>query len=123
MEEKEILRICKNHGETTFRLTKDKINNYNKYNCVKCASARVSKRRRKLKQLLVEEHGGRCKICGYNKCINALEFHHLDKESKKFGIAEKGVTRSYDKAKEETDKCVLLCSNCHREVESGFTKL
>jgi DNA-binding CsgD family transcriptional regulator len=86
---------------------------------------RVKKRRRKLKELAVEYKGGCCEIkhCGYNKCVDALEFHHLDPTQKDFGIASKGITRSWDKVKEELDKCIMVCSNCHREIHAGLIKL
>ena len=53
---------------------------------------------------------------------DALEFHHLDPSQKDFGISSKGYTRSWDKVKEELDKCILVCSNCHREIHSGLIK-
>jgi uncharacterized protein YbjQ (UPF0145 family) len=74
--------------------------------------------RRRQKERLIEEFGGRCQRCGYNRCIAALEFHHIDPKTKEFGIAQKGRTNSYEKALAEAKKCVLLCANCHREVEA-----
>lgn len=65
------------------------------------------------KKLLVEYKGGQCERCGYNKCINALEFHHLDPTQKDFAISSNSF--SFDRMKQEVDKCILLCSNCHRE--------
>ena len=47
--------------------------------------------------------GGRCQICGYDKCIEALEFHHLDPTRKDFGISHKGYTRRWEKVKGEAD--------------------
>ncbi len=83
----------------------------------------VVKRRRKVKEFAVEHKGGRCQICGYNRCIWALDFHHKDSTTKEFGIAAKGYTRSWKAIQAEADKCVLVCANCHREIESGFTQL
>ncbi|MFA5934160.1 MAG: HNH endonuclease signature motif containing protein [Candidatus Paceibacterota bacterium] len=83
----------------------------------------VAKRRKKVKTLAVEYKGGKCQICKYSKCIGALELHHIDPKEKSFGIGEKGYTRSWDKVRSELDKCILLCANCHREVESGITQL
>ena len=83
----------------------------------------VAKRRKKIKTLAVEYKGGKCQICGYSKCIGALELHHINSKDKSFGIGEKGYTRSWDKVRNELDKCILLCANCHREVESGITQL
>ena len=73
--------------------------------------------------MTVSYKGGRCVICGYDRCIEALEFHHLDPTQKDFGISSKGYTRSWGKVKEEADKCVLLCANCHREVHAGILQL
>jgi hypothetical protein len=73
--------------------------------------------------LSIEHKGSKCIACGYNKCIKALEFHHLDSKIKDFGISEKGYTRSWEKVKKELDKCILLCANCHREVHEGITQL
>lgn len=78
----------------------------------------VSKRRFKLKNLAVEYKGGKCIKCGYNKCIYALEFHHLNPLDKDFSISAKGYTRSWENVKKEIDKCILVCSNCHREIHA-----
>lgn len=69
----------------------------------------------KLKEKLVEYKGGKCEICGYDKCITALEFHHLNPEEKEFGIGNNDIL-SFEKNKKEVDKCILVCSNCHREI-------
>jgi hypothetical protein len=80
--------------------------------------AAVNKRRKKIRQMAVEYKGGRCEQCGYNRCIDALEFHHANSSGKDFSISEKGYTRSWSKVKEELDKCMLLCANCHRELHA-----
>jgi len=77
------------------------------------------KKNNKLK--LIEYKGGGCEICGYNKCESALEFHHLNPLLKDFSISNNSY--SFDKMKLEVDKCALLCSNCHREVHAGITKI
>ena len=83
----------------------------------------VSKRRRKLKSMAVELKGGKCQICGYNKYLGALSFHHLDESGKSFDLSTKGLTRSWARIKEEVNKCVLVCENCHREIHGGLIKL
>jgi len=83
----------------------------------------VAKRRRTLKVMAIEYKGGKCILCGYSKCEGALELHHLDPTKKSFSISQKGYTRSWQKVKEEIDKCVLLCANCHREINAGITQL
>lgn len=77
-------------------------------------NTRVSVRRRELKEKAVAYKGGKCESCGYDKCTAALEFHHRDPNQKDFQVSS-GRTISWDRARLELDKCVLLCSNCHRE--------
>lgn len=82
----------------------------------------VAKRRRKLKTLAIQYKGSQCQICGYSRYQGALDLHHVNGK-KEFGIADKGYTRSWQKVKEELDKCILVCANCHRELEGGVTQL
>ena len=65
--------------------------------------------------MLIAYKGGKCERCGYDKSSRALEFHHLNPSEKDFGIS-KVLTRSIQSLKEEADKCILLCSNCHAEI-------
>ena len=78
----------------------------------------VHARRKKLRSKAVEYKGGKCEICGYDRCIDALEFHHRDVLQKKFGISDKGYTRSWKSVTDELDKCAILCANCHRELHA-----
>ena len=80
---------------------------------------RVSRRRRKVKQILVAEAGGCCALCSYDRCVAALHFHHLDPSSKQFHLSMHGAARSIASARAEMAKCVLLCANCHAEVEAA----
>lgn len=105
---------CPQHGTTVFQLRPD-----SGYRCLKCRSDAVSRRRRKVKRVLVEEAGGKCVGCGYDRCIAALEFHHVNPAEKKFSLSHRGVARSLARARAEAEKCVLLCANCHAEVEAG----
>lgn len=114
--EKYIVKECKHHGMTEYVYVQSE----KRYRCVKCRSAAVQKRREKTKKLLIEYKGGHCEICNYNRCLSALEFHHLDSNEKDFGVAEKGYTRSLEKNKKEVDKCILVCANCHREIHEGL---
>jgi hypothetical protein len=109
---------CGRHGLTPFRLE-----GRGSYRCRLCRQERVAERRRRVKRLLVEEAGGRCRICGYDRSPAALQFHHLDPEEKGFALSNRGLTRGLDKARAEARKCVLLCANCHAEVEAGYQRL
>jgi hypothetical protein len=113
-----LVRTCRTHGLTEFWLE-----GRGYYRCKRCRAERVSDRRRKVKRILIKEAGGRCVLCGYDRCVAALHFHHLDPAKKSFHISMQGVSRSIAKARAETEKCVLLCANCHAEVEQGFTSL
>lgn len=111
-----VVRDCSIHGRTTFYRRRD-----GGYRCTACNRVAVSGRRRTLKRILVEEAGGACLLCGYSKCIRALNFHHRDPEEKSFGLSSRGYTRSIAALRKEAQKCDLLCSNCHWEVEEGIT--
>ena len=64
-------------------------------------------------------HGGKCAICGYNKNIAAIEFHHLNPQEKEFQIdARKFANCELSKLEKELDKCIIVCSNCHRELHN-----
>lgn len=115
---KHIERACPTHGKTTFQRDAR-----GSYRCLKCRADRVKARRRRIKEILAEEAGGKCVTCGYDRCLRALEFHHLDPLQKGFGVAYRGMTRSLARARAEAAKCVLLCSNCHMEVEAGMRSL
>jgi hypothetical protein len=90
------------------------------FRCVTCRSAAVTARRRRVKAVLLAEAGGCCVLCGYDRCDAALHFHHVDPSTKSFALAAAGVTRSLQAARAEASKCVVLCANCHAEVESGL---
>lgn len=111
----EEIRTCKHHGKTFFRQDSG-----GKWRCKKCMSEAVQKRREILKLKAIKYKGGKCCICGYDKYPGALDFHHIDSSKKDFGIASDGYTRSWEKVKEELDKCVILCANHHREVHAGL---
>lgn len=109
---------CRHHGETEFVLE-----GRGYYRCKECRAERISRRRRRLKEIIVSEAAGRCSICGYHRYLGALQFHHLNPEEKRLGLAAGGLTLAIDTVRAEARKCVLLCSNCHAEVEAGITAL
>lgn len=95
---------------------------YEKWKKKRISSVRTWRQNNKKK--MIAACGGKCQCCGYDKSHWALEFHHIDANSKTFGIST--VTRNPKAAKfiaEELKKCILLCSNCHREIEHGIRQL
>lgn len=80
----------------------------------------TQKRRNNIKNMAIEYKGGKCQICGYDKCNAALDFHHLDPTKKDFAIGSKGYTRAWKSVQAELDKCILVCANCHREIHNGL---
>lgn len=68
-----------------------------------------------------EARGGKCLRCGYNKCMQALEFHHLDPSQKEFTISNDHFR--LQEAINESKKCILLCSNCHKEFHAGMWEI
>ena len=83
--------------------------------------ARQNKNRFRVRTELKNKAGGKCKICGYNKCMDALHFHHKDPSQKKFGILDAlwgKCKHTEQEIMEEMNKCVLLCANCHAEEHS-----
>ena len=76
-----------------------------------------------MKEILVEEAGGACQICGYRRSMRALHFHHVDPSDKRHEINARGVALALQTLRLEAQKCVLLCSNCHAEVEEGIVEL
>ena len=87
---------------------------------MKSASQKVSDYRRNRKKLLISISGSKCNICGYNKAISALEFHHINPEEKEYGLAQKGTCHKLENDIQELKKCILVCANCHREIHEGF---
>lgn len=87
-------------------------------------SERVIKWRRRNKQKMIEAMGGCCKLCGYNRCQEAMDFHHINPNEKDFSFGK--ITANPKSIKiliNELKKCVLLCSRCHREVHAGISKI
>ena len=109
---------CSRHGRTTFKRRAE-----GSWRCLRCRTEHVTARRRRIKQVLVDEAGGACVLCGYDRSVAALHFHHVDPSTKEFHLAADGATRSIARARAEARKCVLMCANCHAEVESGVATI
>lgn len=89
-----------------------------KYQCKSCWNKRTAKSGIEQVKKLKEEFGGKCVLCGYDKSLAALQFHHTDPNEKEFTLGQK---RGYklETLKKELEKCILVCANCHSEIHSG----
>lgn len=107
------IRICDKCGN-------DYLGGHHKHKSI-CDSCRVTICRQNIKKKAIDFLGGKCIICGYNRCERALHFHHVNPKEKEFMISR--YSRNWERVIEELKKCVLLCSNCHAEVESGLIEI
>ena len=82
-------------------------------------------KREQFKRSFITKYGGKCSVCGYNKCVNSLSFHHVKPELKEFGLDDlRGKVMKYGEQKviEEAAKCLLVCNNCHSEIHYEESK-
>jgi hypothetical protein len=112
-----VLRECPRHGVVAFH-------RYRRgdgfvYRCKRCVGEAVTRRHRRVRALLLSEAGGRCAVCGYARCALNLHFHHVDPSVKSFSM-NMGVGKALAAFREEAKKCVLVCANCHGEIEAGL---
>ena len=96
-----------------FRQKKNEYNKkYRKKNYVKKKNLETNRKwKMEEKRKAVEYKGGKCSLCGYDKCLTALEFHHVNPKEKELYNSH----WTFERNKKELDKCILLCANCHRE--------
>lgn len=73
--------------------------------------------KRAMKKEAIRRKGGKCEICGYDKCSEALDFHHLNPENKEFDLSIH-CNKSWTDFWNEAQKCQMLCANCHRELHA-----
>jgi transposase-like protein len=104
---------CPTHGPTPHVRGSDGY-----WRCRRCRAEAVIRRRAQIRTTLIAEAGGACARCGYSEHPAALQFHHLDPATKAFTLRN-GDTRSLTRMRAEAAKCVLLCANCHAQVEAG----
>lgn len=103
-----LCRTCGKEGEEHFYKSA-------KYHCRTCWNKRTAQSGKDQVKDLKKEFGGKCSLCGYDKCDDALQFHHIDPSKKEFSL---GMKRGYkiETLREELKKCILVCSNCHIEI-------
>ena len=112
------LRRCRHHGLVEFANYAAGSGRF-RWICKRCLGEAVTRRHHKVKRLLVDEAGGACAVCGYDRTVVNLHFHHVDPASKSFAITT-ATGRSLAASRKEAAKCVLVCANCHGEIETGL---
>jgi len=78
-------------------------------------SERVNKKRHENKVRAITYLGGKCSKCGFVGSLRCYDFHHTDQDEKEYQIAFI-ILHSWSKIKNELDKCILVCGNCHMEL-------
>jgi hypothetical protein len=114
-------RMCGKHGLMVHYRVVDKRTGYVRWRCRRCSGEAVLKRKQLIRRLLIVEGGDRCQSCGYDRCRANLHFHRLDPAEKRFGLTS-GNGKSLARFREEARKCVLVCANCHGEIEAGIRR-
>lgn len=74
---------------------------------------------RELKAYYKKLLGGRCAKCGYSKTQMGLDFHHINRADKEYNLNKLISTNNHPRIVLEMDKCLLLCKNCHSELEAS----
>ena len=111
------VRECNKHGLTEFAYYSTG-SGRRRWRCKRCAGEAVTRRKHAIRRLLVAEAGGCCAVCGYDREIINLVFHHVDAAQKSFALSM-ATTKSLAAYRAEAEKCVLVCANCHGEIETG----
>ena len=112
-------RRCRRHGSTEF-VNYAPLTDGNRWRCKRCVGEAVRRRHHKVRRILIAEAGGCCAVCGYDRCVINLHFHHVDPATKAFNMSM-AAGKSEAAYRAEMAKCVLVCANCHGEIESGMT--
>ena len=89
--------------------------------CKECQCERIKQGQRETRDY-IQSLKHQCSKCGYDKCVEALEFHHINSQDKDSELScyikrvfSPALKELIDK---EVSKCVVLCANCHREEHS-----
>lgn len=87
--------------------------------CRSCERKRNFGGRHNIKLQCIKYKGGKCICCGYDKYHGSLDFHHTNPNKKDFSVSRFKSLDFNEKLKQELDKCVLVCKNCHGEIHGG----
>lgn len=112
-----VMKPCRTHGFIRF------YKNGKYWSCSQCMKESSHYRRISKMAELKRIAGNKCRVCGYDRCSSALHFHHLDPATKVDCVSRLLSNKTFDLAKIEAEKCILLCANCHAEVEAAVIDL
>jgi hypothetical protein len=90
---------------------------------IRCGPCYVKKYRLNKKIKAINLLGGKCCKCGYNRCLKALQFHHIDPKQKEFHISSNNKSIAWNIIEKELKKCILVCANCHAEIHDKFREV
>jgi hypothetical protein len=112
------VRHCPRHGNVAFHRYSQGTRGH-RWRCKRCVGEAVTRRHQRIKKILVAEAGGCCAVCGYDRCMVNLHFHHVDPREKAFSVSV-STGKALAAYRAEAEKCVLVCANCHGEIEAGL---
>ena len=97
------------------------INAYNAKNRTNVSKSKMRNRYRDMKSHFVKKFGNSCLRCGFYDGIWAQEFHHIFPHEKKESVSVVLNCGDIKRAEREIDKCIMLCSNCHKSLNKTWT--
>ena len=109
-------KLCRRCGE----IDPDKFYKNKKILCIACDNIRSVEKQKEMKKRIVEYLGGKCSICGYNKCLRSLHLHH-SKGGKDVNFSHI-KNWGWERVLVEIVKCELVCSNCHGEIHDEASR-
>lgn len=81
-----------------------------------------AKTRKQIDVILAEFRKNGCSKC-LEKDPVCIDAHHLDPTEKDFTLADaRGRKLSPTKVKEELEKCIPVCANCHRKIHANMSR-
>lgn len=109
---------------------------YNCKDCFRaCSAAYYEKNKQKVKEYTLERKRNGyqqlreykadcgCALCDEKEAI-CLDFHHIKSEEKEHSISNMVADgKSMSKIMKEIEKCVVVCSNCHKKIHAGILEL
>jgi len=90
--------------------------------CNTCQASYKSKAKPQIKSQYVTYKGGVCERCKQTYPDICYDFHHRDPSQKEFTISSHRACVFTDTVRKELDKCMMVCSNCHRLIHDELRK-